>query len=141
MPFLRISFSILLIQSMKPLIIAMIALLPATALGEGALRELVCSYHRACDADGACKDEKGQIIFTMEPETVADDGSGSFIIHYGGRQAPMRAMGFAGPFTWKTPVAVSTLMASSEEQFLWHRLALSPEPTADIHFMNCRFTQ
>lgn len=123
------------------LFLVFVTLAPAAALAEGAVRELLCSYNRLCDAAGTCQDESGQIIFMMEPVTVADDGAGSFIIHYGGREADMRSAGYAGPYTWTTPLATSTLLANSEEQFLWHQLVLDPEPSARIHFMNCRFTQ
>ena len=125
----------------KKLTLLLIVCFPVAAFAEGAVRELSCAYSKLCDGKGACQDESGDMMFMMEPVTVTEDGSGSFTIHYGGREADMQAAGFAGPFTWTTPLAVNTLMASSEQEFLWHQLVLDKEPYAKIHFMHCRFTQ
>ena len=119
----------------------MSCLLAQNSQAEGAVRELSCEYERVCDAAGNCQDEDGTMIFTMEPQTVADDGAGSFVIHYGDSQAPMQAAGYAGPFSWTLPGEQHTLLASNETRFLWHQVTLAPQPQATIRFMRCRLTQ
>ncbi len=117
------------------------AVIAPYALAEGAVRELVCSVNRTCDADGSCQDAGGDITFTMEPVTVTDDASGTYLIRYQDQQFAMQSLSFAGPFHWAADSEMNTLLASSDTQFIWHHLSLRPAPVARIQFLTCRFIQ
>jgi hypothetical protein len=45
----------------------------------------------------------------------------------------------AGPFYWESGDERHTLVASSEVDWLWHRLVLAPAPATTIRFLSCRF--
>lgn len=125
----------------RPLITGLLLLQPLYAWAEGAVRVLACTIDLACDAAGACTPAGGEVVFTMAPEQVADDGSGTYRISYGDEAAAMEARSFAGPFLWTLGDESHTLLANSETRFLWHRLALDAGPEADVIFMVCEFTQ
>lgn len=116
-------------------------LLPITSLAEGALRILECSLDQRCDTEISCSPESGDVVFTMEPEMLDDEGAGSYVISYAGKKSAMTAMSFAGPFTWNSEGEIHTLLANSENRFLWHKLSLSPTPEASMQFLDCAFTQ
>lgn len=117
------------------------AVIAPLALAEGAVRELACSVNKTCDADGICQDAGGDITFRMEPVTVTDDASGTYLIRYQDQQFDMQSLSFAGPFHWAADNEMNTLLVSSETQFIWHHLSLHPNPVARIQFLTCRFIQ
>ncbi len=70
-----------------------------------------------------------------------ETGAGSYQVSYANNRYEMKAMSYAGPFTWDTGGEIHTLLANSETKFLWHRLKLSAKPEASMQFLNCAFTQ
>jgi hypothetical protein len=116
-------------------------LLAGEAWAEGAVRTLSCSVVRDCDAAGTCADGAGEVVFRMEPTDVSEDGSGSYRLSYNDTTVAMTALSAAGPFVWSAGEARHTLLASSEREFLWHRLTLRPVPDSLIRFLVCRFAQ
>jgi hypothetical protein len=120
---------------------ALLASIPHGAMAEGAVRVLDCVVTQSCDASGACKPASEQQSFRMEPVNLLEDGSGSYVMIHGDAKTDMQALSFAGPFYWASDDERNTLLASSETEFLWHRLELSPAPVADIRFMNCVLSQ
>lgn len=117
------------------------SVLPCFALAEGAIRVLECRHIKNCDASATCKPAEADTVFQMEPKTLADDGSGRFIIHYNGQQSDMTALSYVGPFFWTAASGMNTLLASSETRFLWHTLTLDPVPNATFRILECQFTQ
>ena len=117
------------------------SLLPLTSLAEGAMRVLECSFDQLCDSTAACKPASGAVVFNMEPLKLDDNGAGSYEVSYADNKLEMEAMSFAGPFFWNTEGEMHTLLANSESRFLWHRLALSSKPEANMQFLHCTFTQ
>lgn len=107
------------------------------AMGEGAVRTIDCKITQTCDAAGQCALVSDAVSFRMAPEALAADGSGTYQISYGDVQASMTATSYAGPFSWSTDSERNTLLASSETQFLWHRVILAGVPEAEIQFLSC----
>lgn len=128
-------------QPLKIFIACVSTMISPLLHAEGAARELACIINMDCDASGACRPANREISFRMEPLTVSDDASGTYLIRYEDSEARMQSLSFAGPFHWATDKEMNTLLASSETDFLWHHLALQPVPEASIRFMRCRFTQ
>jgi hypothetical protein len=77
----------------------------------------------------------------MEPVDVRAGNPGRYTIGYGDTKAQMVAMSDAGPFLWTVGEERDGLLASSETQWLWHRLTLDPAPEATIRFLTCSFEQ
>lgn len=119
----------------------MFAFIPYGAAAEGAVRVLDCVVTQSCDAGGACQPRSEQTRFRMEPVNLLADGSGSYVMVRGEEKTDMQALSFAGPFYWGPGDERNTLLASSETEFVWHRLELTPAPVATIRFMNCVFSQ
>lgn len=115
--------------------------LPFGALAEGAVKLLDCEVLRACDAAGFCAEASGSVSFRMEPTKLELGGSGRYRVIYAGKQAEMSAMSDAGPFLWAIERERHALIASSQTQWLWHRLTLTPTPEATIRFLSCTFQQ
>lgn len=111
--------------------------LPQLAWAEGAVRVLDCKVTQVCDASGACEAESDDVSFRLAPENLHEDGSGTYAITYRAIQASMEATSEAGPFYWTMGSERNTLLASSETQFLWHRLMLDPTPATRVYFLNC----
>lgn len=130
-----------MVATTRGLALAIALLLPVAARAEGAARVLECTVTRVCDAAGACSAATGRAAFRMEPVETHADGSGSYTLSYGDTTAAMQALSAAGPFFWTTGDQRNTLLASSETQFLWHRLALAPAPEATVRFLMCTFRQ
>ena len=122
-----------------PLIV--LTLLPCTAWSEGAVRIIDCSITNNCDSGGACKTVTEKVIFRMEPMQIESDGSGYYKLSYRDIQAKMEALSILGPFYWIADKERDTLLISSENQFLWHRLRIDPVPDATIHYLTCTFRQ
>ena len=120
------------IQAVLPLAIA-----TQLAWAEGAVRTLDCRITQACLATGACAAASDAVNFRMTPENLREDGSGNYQISYRDVQASMEATSYAGPFYWTTDSERNTLLASSETQFLWHRLVLDATPEASVYFLEC----
>jgi hypothetical protein len=116
-------------------------LLPGAVWAEGAVRLLVCSVARVCDAAGNCEAGTVQVTFRMAPEETGVDGAGSYALSYGDTQADMEALSDAGPFFWTVGTEQNTLLASSETQMLWHQLTFDPVPEATIRFLTCALRQ
>ena len=118
------------------------------AAGEGAVRTFDCTITQTCNAAGRCEKAAGEVTFRMSPEALAADGSGTYQINYrhGDQinyrdvQASVKAASYAGPFYWNTNSERNSLLASSETEFLWHRLILAPTPETEIHFLSCMLT-
>jgi hypothetical protein len=117
------------------------AIFPSTGGAEGAVRLLDCSVARVCNAAGACEPGSGEVAFRMEPVDASADGSGRYSLSYGDTRAEMQALSNAGPFVWTVGTERHTLLASSDTEFLWHRLTLDPAPRATIRFLTCAFRQ
>ncbi len=77
----------------------------------------------------------------MEPQKLNPDGSGSYTMIHNDESTDMSALSFAGPFYWSSDDERNTLLANSENEFLWHRLELDPAPLVNIKFMHCVFSQ
>ena len=122
-------------------ILSLAALPTAAALAEGAVRLLECSMHRACDGGGHCEPATGEVSFTMEPVDLEAAGGARYLLSYGDARAEMRALSDTGPFVWTLDSERHALLASSETQWLWHRLELGPVPEATILFLECAFRQ
>lgn len=120
-------------------LIALGLVLPGGAMGEGSVRRLDCTVQRVCDAGGRCESGTGEIRFRMEPEKLDPAGAGSYTLSYGEIRAPMTALSDAGPFFWTVGVERDTLLASSETEFLWHRLEPGASPVTTIRFLSCTF--
>jgi len=116
-------------------------LMPAAVQGEGAVRLLECTVVKECDAAGLCETASTQVMFRMEPVEIGTDGSGRYSLRYGDVEAAMDARSAAGPFFWTVGNQWDTLLASSETEFLWHRLTFAPAPSASIQFLSCAFRQ
>jgi hypothetical protein len=116
-------------------------LLAGATWGEGAVKTLDCAVARVCDAGGRCETGTGRVSFRMEPEELEAGGAGRYTLSYGDTRAEMEAMSDAGPFFWSVGRERDALLASSETEFLWHRLALEPVPEATIRFLTCSFQQ
>jgi hypothetical protein len=118
-----------------------LASFPLDASAEGAVKVFDCVITKSCDASGTCKPVSEQTSFRMEPVNLLADGSGSYVMVRDGEKADVQALSFAGPFYWGTVDERNTLLASSETEFVWHRLELTPAPVAHIQFMNCVLSQ
>lgn len=77
----------------------------------------------------------------MEPVEIGADGAGRYRLTYGDSEAAMEALSASGPFFWAIGEERDTLLASSETDFLWHRLEIDPAPQATIRFLTCTFRQ
>jgi hypothetical protein len=117
------------------------ALLPGLVLSEGAVRLLECTVTQVCDGGGACETASGGVSFRMEPVEREASGAMRYALSYGDTQADMLAVSDAGPFIWTVRDERNALLASSQTQWLWHRLTLDPAPAATIRFLTCSFRQ
>lgn len=109
--------------------------------GEGAVRLLDCRVVRVCDAAGNCEAATDAVAFRMEPVQVGQDGSGRYELQYGDTETAMNSGSEIGPFVWTVGEERHTLLASSETNFLWHRLTLDPLPAATVRFLTCAIRQ
>jgi hypothetical protein len=116
-------------------------LLPGAGLTEGAVKVLDCTVMQVCDAEGTCEAGSGHLTFRMEPLDLKAGGPARYALSYGDTKAAMEAMSEAGPFFWAFGNERDTLLASSETQWLWHRLTLGAVPEAAIRFLACEFQQ
>jgi hypothetical protein len=117
------------------------ALLPGVVLPEGAVRLLECTIAQACDAGGSCQPASGRVSFEMAPVDRDASGATRYALSYEDTQTEMLAMSDAGPFLWTVRDERNALLASSQTQWLWHRLSLDPLPAATIRFLTCAFRQ
>lgn len=117
------------------------ALVSTLVRGEGAVRVIDCTMTRACDAAGNCRKTAGEVKFRMEPVQLDEDGAGRYRLRYGDAQAPMTALSDIGPFAWTVGAEHHTLLASSETDFLWHRLTVGAAPAATVTFLTCSIHQ
>lgn len=108
---------------------------------EGAVRILDCKATQRCDAGGRCDARSEDIVFRLEPQALADDGSGQYTLRYGDTVVPMQALGEAGPFVWTVQDVRYTLLVSSQTQLLLHALAPAAVPSATVDFLNCSVKQ
>lgn len=115
----------------------LLVVVPAVVRAEGAVRVLDCKVTQICDAAGVCQAASEEVSFRMAPEKLSEDGAGTYEISYRDIKASMQASSYAGPFYWTTGAERNTLLASSETQFLWHRLRLEPAPETKVHFLEC----
>jgi hypothetical protein len=118
-----------------------IALLPSAVWGEGAVRLLDCTVVRVCDTAGMCETGAGAVSFRMEPVQVGPDGTGRYELEYGDTKVAMNSLSDIGPFVWTAGAERNTLLASSETNFLWHRLSLDAVPAATVRFLACTIRQ
>jgi hypothetical protein len=120
-------------------LLALTGALPGFVSAEGAVRVLECTVTTVCDAAGRCADATEPLSFRIEPLDVSATGPARYAISYGETRAEMQALTEAGPFFWVHGSERATLLASSETQWLWHRLALEPQPLATVSFLTCAF--
>jgi hypothetical protein len=118
-----------------------VALLPTAGWGEGAVRLFDCTVVRVCDAAGNCEAAMDAVTFRMEPVQVDQDGSGRYELQYGDTKTAMSSVSDIGPFVWSVGEERHALLASSETNFLWHRLTLAPVPAATVRFLTCTIRQ
>ena len=121
--------------------LGLLALMPNAVWGEGAIRVIDCTITRLCDAAGSCQAAAGAVAFRMEPVQLDKDGAGRYQLRYGETQAQVNALSDIGPFVWTVGEERHTLLASSETNFLWHRLTLAPAPAATVRFLTCSIHQ
>jgi hypothetical protein len=108
------------------------------AVAEGAVRQLDCRVAQVCDGAGRCRAGTGNIAFTIAPVSLAAGGAGRYTVDYGDvRAAAAEAWSDAGPFFWLVGSERNTLVASSETEWLWHRLSIEPAPRATVSFLSC----
>ena len=127
--------------SVSSFVFGLVALLPCVALSEGAVRLLDCTVVTICDGSGNCEEASDQVTFRMEPVVFEASGSSRYPLSYRDTQAEMSAMSDTGPFFWTIHEERAALLASSETEWLWHRLTLGPVPEATISFLVCSFQQ
>ncbi|HSC14879.1 MAG TPA: hypothetical protein VLI71_07160 [Gammaproteobacteria bacterium] len=118
-----------------------VALRPNAVWSEGAVRLLDCTIEQVCNAAESCQAASGAVAFRMEPVQIGEDGSGRYELHYGETEAAMNSLSDVGPFVWTVGEERRTLLASSEMNFLWHRLTLDPVPAATVRFLTCTIRQ
>lgn len=119
----------------------LLMLAPGSVLAEGAVKLLTCRTATVCDAAGNCEQSAGEVEFRMEPLELEAGGAGTYRIAYGATEHDMTALSEVGPFFWVSDQERHTLMASSNTEWLWHRLSIVPTPSAAIRFMQCAFQQ
>jgi hypothetical protein len=124
----------------RPLLILAV-FLPVAVWPEGAVKLLQCEFIRVCDAAGNCAPEDGRISFRMEPDDLGAGGAGKYSLSYQDNMAQMQAVSDSGPFLWNLGSERNALIASSENEWLWHSLTLEPVPGSDIRFLRCSFQQ
>jgi hypothetical protein len=117
------------------------ALLPVAGWGEGAVRLFDCTVVQVCDAAGNCEAATAAVAFRMEPVQVDQDGSGRYELQYADTKTAMSSVSHIGPFVWTVGEERHALLASSETNFLWHRLTLDPVPAATVRFLTCTIRQ
>ena len=116
--------------------------LPLTALAEGSPRRFDCTITQSCDAQGTCQSSGESISLYLDPVQIAADGSGTYTIRYGDKDADnVRTLSEAGPFYWTLPSERNTLLISGDQEVLWHRVMLGAAPSTSIDFMRCSFRQ
>ncbi len=126
----------------KQIVLAACAsLLSVYACAEGAVRVLDCKVTQRCDASGSCEAHSDAIEFRLEPQALADDGSGRYLLRYRDAEVPMQALSEAGPFVWSRDKVRYTLLVSSDTQLLLHALTLAPAPASTVDFLNCAARQ
>jgi hypothetical protein len=125
----------------RQLVLGCVALLPTAGWGEGAVRLFDCTVVQVCDAAGNCEATTDAVVFRMEPVQVAQDGSGRYELQYGDTETAMSSVSDIGPFVWTVGAERHALLASSETNFLWHRLTLDPVPAATVRFLTCTIGQ
>jgi hypothetical protein len=121
--------------------LATLTMVPALAISEGDVRVLDCSFIRTCTAEGACRKDSGHVSFRLQPIRLDAAGAGSYTISYGQTKARMQAISRTSPFIWTVGNERDTLLASSDGDFLWHRMKIDPAPQATIRFMRCSFSE
>lgn len=104
---------------------------------EGARLRLECTVVRVCDARGACEPGAGAIEFRLAPLGLDADRGGRYTLEYDGGRAEAEAPSEAGPFLWTIGTERNALLASSETEWLWHRLTVEPAPQATVRFLEC----
>lgn len=118
------------------------ALLPLAALAEGSPRRFDCTITQSCDAKGDCKSSDESISLYLDPVQIDADGSGTYTISYGDKDATnVQTLSEAGPFYWTLPSERNTLLISGDKEVLWHRVMLGAAPSTSIDFMRCSFRQ
>jgi hypothetical protein len=131
-----------LLKQFNSFVIATSASLLSLAVhAEGAVRVLDCKTMQRCDAAGSCEARSEAIEFRLEPQALADDGSGQYLLRYRDVEVPMQALGEAGPFVWSVGSVRYTLLVSSETQLLLHALELAAAPATTIDFLECSVRQ
>jgi hypothetical protein len=118
-----------------------LAVLPVAALAEGAVKQLACEVVQICDGGGNCESAAGDVHFRMEPVSLDAVGGGEYTISYESTQVAMQASSDIGPFVWSVGTERHALLASSETEWLWHRLSLAAGPEATVRFLVCALQQ
>jgi len=121
--------------------IGWIAVFPAAVCAEGSVRWLDCAVARVCDGAGSCAADSSRVVFRMQPVDAEADGGGRYALSYEDAAVEMQALSDVGPFFWTAAAERHTLLASSQTEFLWHRLIVDPSPRATIRFLTCTFGQ
>ena len=141
MIFMKTTTANLVEQLHRLAIAACVGLLSLQAHAEGAVRVLDCKVTQRCDAAGRCEVRSDAIGFRLEPQALANDGSGQYTLRYRDVEVPMQAVGEAGPFIWTAQNVRYTLLVSSETQLLLHALELAAVPSTSVDFLTCTVKQ
>jgi hypothetical protein len=115
--------------------------LSGIAHAEGAVRIIDCAIARVCDAAGACEPGSRHVAFRVAPIDVDAAGAGRYGLSYAEIDVEGDAFSAAGPFFWTVGNERDTLVASSETQFLWHRLIVDSTQQVTISFLTCALSQ
>lgn len=117
--------------------------LAGVAHAEGARLVLDCQVVTACDAAGACAPAEDAIRFTVEPESIDDEGIGLFSIWIDDAAEAHLARGLSrtGPFLWSADDSTrETLVLTGETTALHTRQNLGGTPPARIDLLTCEVT-
>jgi len=116
-------------------------LVPVQALAEGAVKLLDCNVMQVCDQAGSCRSDSARFTFRMEPVELEAGGAGEYKLMLNESATQMRALSDSGPFLWQSDRERNVLLASSESEWLWHRLILDAAARSEVRFLSCRFQQ
>jgi hypothetical protein len=117
---------------------AFLALLPTTALSEGARQQFACNATLACDGAGQCGTSDRAVEFRLSPVELDTEGRGTVDLAHDGLTAVARQESFLGPWIWsQNDDVLETLMVSGPDKMLWHKLTAADGGTAAVLFLTC----
>ncbi|MCX7300039.1 MAG: hypothetical protein NTX73_06610 [Rhodobacterales bacterium] len=122
-------------------VLASLALLPTTALAEGARQAFACTATLSCDGAGLCGPSVRAVEFRLSPVELDPDGRGTVDLAHDGQSAVAWQESFMGPWVWsQDDDDLETLMLSGPDKMLWHQLTAADGGTAAVLFLTCEVT-